>query len=409
MQTKLRMIDAVHFVAISILVLVSTVAAAEAITFPKGVATPPETCGECHQAIYREYVLGVGSDNHVPYAANRPEQAGKLSLPANTSSTATAHANSDFHITESGSWGDPFCVSCHFPEPFAISDMDKATKFRAKAATGGKTMTCASCHLTPDGKIRGVGTTSIAPHEVVSDPALQTSAMCAHCHTDDHTDRRVVGKWLQTFNEWQEDFAKPGLGKQQCQDCHMPRTIRKVAEGFDSKPRAVARHLWTGANSRQRHLGSLTLSIIQPVAGKSDLAFNVTNIGAGHSVPTTAEPRAVFLLAEIADKKGFNKARKVWMFALNHSDRPDDKAFLEEDKKLPVGEAAAQARADAQGPHEAAIRAGEERVLPWEPALEPGEYIVTAKLYYTIDRFNNNPVNDSNAEIGRATLIIATR
>ena len=143
----------------------------------------------------------------------------------------------------------------------------------------------------------------------------------------------------------------------------MPRTIRKVAEGFDSKPRAVARHLWTGANSRQRHLASLSLSIIQPVAGKSGLALNVTNIGAGHSVPTTAEPRGVFLLAEIADKRGFNRARKVWMFALNHSDRPDDKAFLEEDKKLPAEEAVAQAKADAQGPHESAIRAGEEREL----------------------------------------------
>ena len=391
------------------IIAASSPASAEKISFPQGVATPSETCGACHQAIYREYMFGVGSDNHVPYAANRPEQAGMHPLPANTSSTATAHANSDFHLTDSGSWGNPYCVSCHFPEPFAISDMDKAAKFRAKAATGGKIMTCASCHLTPDGKIRGIGPASNAPHEVVATPELQTSAVCAHCHTDGSTDRRIAGKQHQTFNEWQEDFAKPGLGRQQCQDCHMPRTIRKVAETSDAAPRAVARHLWTGANSRQRHLGSLALSIIQPIAGESGISFSIANIGAGHSVPTCVNSRAVFLLAEIADKKGLNKLKKVWMFAQDHSERPDNKAFLEEDKQLSGWEATAQAQADAQGPHEAAIRAGEERILAWKPALEQGEYLVTARLYYTLDRFNNNPVNDSNAEIGRATLIITTR
>ena len=30
--------------------------------YPLGTATPSEDCGVCHQAIYREYAFGFGSD-----------------------------------------------------------------------------------------------------------------------------------------------------------------------------------------------------------------------------------------------------------------------------------------------------------------------------------------------------------
>ncbi|WP_242393953.1 hypothetical protein [Anaeromyxobacter oryzisoli] len=34
--------------------------------FPKGTATPSVECGACHQAIYREYAEGFGSDMRYP-------------------------------------------------------------------------------------------------------------------------------------------------------------------------------------------------------------------------------------------------------------------------------------------------------------------------------------------------------
>ena len=36
-----------------------------------------------------------------------------------------------------------------------------------------------------------------------------------------------------------DDFHKTGLGSQQCQDCHMPRTLRKSAEDDNVPVRAV--------------------------------------------------------------------------------------------------------------------------------------------------------------------------
>jgi|GEM_PF-5104728 hypothetical protein len=35
--------------------------ALEKSDFPQGTATPSETCGECHKAIYREFAFGFGS------------------------------------------------------------------------------------------------------------------------------------------------------------------------------------------------------------------------------------------------------------------------------------------------------------------------------------------------------------
>ena len=395
------------FVMLFLLFSSSALAFAEDLSFPQGSATPSETCGACHGAVYREYVLGVGSDMRPSGPGSQTVPGGTIAMPAKVSSSATAHASAGFHTKDVGIDKMGYCNGCHFPNSFDIPGSDGAGKIKPKtgmAVNGG--LTCAVCHLTPDGNIRGTHTTQ-APHRTIAEPALQSSAFCGHCHGYDAPDKRVVGKMFQTFLEWQEDYQKPGLGKQQCQDCHMPRTVRKTAEGFDVPPRAVARHLWTGAHSRQRHLESLSLTIVQPEEGNHRVNFHVVNIGAGHSIPTGAAERAVFLRVEVLDSKGDSKARREWMFAPSYSNRPDDKAFLEQDKKLPKG--AAAARADAQGPHESSLRAGEERVLPWEPTLAPGKYTVKAALVYTLDRYNDKPAADDQSEITNANLAITTK
>ncbi|GAC1466647.1 MAG: hypothetical protein PVSMB11_02160 [Desulfuromonadaceae bacterium] len=88
MKRSLRLMGTVFIMLMSI----SNIALAEKITFPKGAATPSEICGECHQTLYREYTLGVGSDNH---SANH-------SIPAIVSSSATAHSTSKYTPLASG-------------------------------------------------------------------------------------------------------------------------------------------------------------------------------------------------------------------------------------------------------------------------------------------------------------------
>jgi len=377
------------------------------MNFPDGTATASEVCGGCHRTIYREFALGFGSDTKYKKMVLVSAKEKPFTMPANVSSSSTAHAAAGtdpfpIHAREAEEEGKS-CNVCHFPEAFSIPNMETPEiakpKARAKGLeTGG--LTCASCHLTPEGKIRGPYQVS-APHPVAEDTGMRTSAACAYCHS---MGKRIVGKQTQTFLEWRDDFQKPDLGRQHCQDCHMLRTLRKSAEDFDVPVRAVARHLWTGGHSQQRVASALNLTIVQGEEGKPNIEFHVVNINAGHSVPTGSNRRAVYLIAEAVDAKGKTLSTKEWMFAPWYGPRPDDKAFLEEDKKRPDAVAAMQA--DAQGPHETSIRAGEERVLAWEPELKPGEYTVRARLVYSLNRYAERTFTENKAEIYKTSLQI---
>ena len=241
-----------------------------------------------------------------------------------------------------------------------------------------------------------------APHETVEEPKMRTSAACAYCRS---MGKRVIGKQTQTFLEWRDDFHKPDLGRQHCQDCHMLRTQRKVADNFDVPVRAVARHLWTGGHSDQRVASALSVTIVKPDKTANDLEFHVININAGHSVPTGSNRRAVYLIADIVDKKGKILQTKEWMFAPWFAERPDDKALLEKDKTKP--DAIARSQADAQGPHETIIRAGENRVIAWKPDVKIKNYTVKASLTYDLNRYNDRAFTADQTEIYHTALEVA--
>ncbi len=378
------------------------------VTFPKGTATPSELCGECHKAIYREFAHGFGADIHTRDLQS--DEAGGRDIghpPAAISSMATAHAMAGtdpfpLHARESEADGKS-CNVCHFPEAFALPDMDLSETYKPKPRlksqeAGG--LTCASCHLTPEGKIRGPYNLR-APHENAPDVKMRSSVMCAYCHS---LGKRNVGQQTQTFLEWRDDFWKRGLGSQNCQECHMPRTVRSLAEGYDVPDRVAARHLWTGGRSLQRLQNALSQVIVQPDQGSAKFELHLINIGAGHSVPTGSNRRAVYLQVEARDAQGILAARSDWMFAPWYGSRPDDKAFLEDDKKRPDAKAAMQA--DAQGPHEPIIRAGEERTLTWSPLLKPGNYTIHSTLVYDLNRYNDRAATADQTVFGSISLPI---
>lgn len=380
--------------------------AGPAITFPFGTATPSEFCGDCHGAVYLEHAVGFAADLKWKPIIYKSLDDALLAIPPDFPDTGTAH-----HLAGADPWplrardvenGGQSCNVCHYPEAFEIPDIDSVIsnpvpRTRAFERSG---VTCASCHLTPDGKIRGSYSTT-APHETLLEPRLRTSVMCAYCHS---AGQRVVGKQTQTFYEWRDDFYKTGLGQQHCQDCHMPRTIRSLAEGYNVPPRIAGRHVWTGDHSPSRIGQGLNLTVIavkqdQPAAGPIPLEFHVVNVAAGHSVPTGSNRRGIYLTAQVLDSNGAVIATREWMFAPWYGNRPDDRAFLDEDKLR--RDAIAATQADAQGPHEAPVRAGEDRVLSWSPELGTGTYTVQATLTYDLNRYNDRAFTGDQTEIAR--------
>src|SRR5262249_53506879 len=121
-----------------------------------------EPCGACHQAIYREFSEGFGADlqyGQILYEA--PDGKKTLGMPAKTS-VGTLHAIAGtepfpIHARDAEEEGRS-CSVCHYPQAFALPDINTAEiarpKPRPKVEEAGG-LTCASCHLAPDGKIRG--------------------------------------------------------------------------------------------------------------------------------------------------------------------------------------------------------------------------------------------------------------
>ena len=109
----------------------------------------------------------------------------------------------------------------------------------------------------------------------------------------------------------------------------------------------------------------------------------------------------------VVDRKGKVLATREWMFAPWYGPRPDDRAFLKEDEKRPDRIAATQA--DEQGPHEAPIRAGEERVLTWQPELRDGSYTLEASLVYDLNRYNDRSFKGDQRDISRFSLSLPVK
>src|SRR5450759_3910631 len=378
--------------------------AARKMQFPEGTATQSGVCGACHKMMFREMTNGAGTD--LDWKSMKYQSTSKvlLNLPPNDSRSATAH-----HVAGTDPWpieaarveeGGRKCNVCHYPQAFEYPDIlsAKIDPPKPRDLYQERGVTCASCHLTPEGKIRGPYVVD-APHETVVDARIRTAVACAYCHADGW---RVVGKQDQSFLEWREDFNKAGLGSQQCQDCHMPKTVRKLAEDFPVPERVVARHTWTGGHSFARVASALSLAIAQTTEGQSELALHVINTGAGHSVPTGNNRRAIYLTAELVNAKGKVVANKDWMFAPWVLGRPDDKKYVEEDLK--GDDPLAISQADAQGPHETTIRAGEDRVLAWSPPVPAGQYTVRATLTYDLNRYNDRAFKDDQQEIARISI-----
>ncbi len=61
-------------------------------------------------------------------------------------------------------------------------------------------------------------------------------------------------------------------------------------------------------------------------------------------------------------------------------------------------------QADAQGPHESIIRAGDERILNWTPSLTRGTYRVRARLIYDLNRYNDKRLTGDQTEMYRTSL-----
>jgi hypothetical protein len=139
------------------------------------------------------------------------------------------------------------------------------------------------------------------PAEDTNLPLLGQSRYCAPCHQFSFWGTPIY----QSFKEWR-DSPYPGQGVE-CQVCHMPSdgittNVAPGTGGVERNPLTIHAHLIGGASS----LPLLQNTVVMSVTAVQSLnvvqvTVSITNVNAGHHVPTDHPGRHMILVLRAAD------------------------------------------------------------------------------------------------------------
>lgn len=200
-------------------------------------------------------------------------------------------------------WGEDAarrCVGCHAPA--------RQPDGEAEPHVG-----CAHCHAAignageRDGRLlvdldkalAGPGRGGPAPHAVRGGGFLASSALCATCH-------EVTGPALFVEGTGAEHGAYAAAGGEDCKACHAPVVDGRARHGFVALSpgwglEATAR---AARAAEAEALLARGLSLGASLDG-STLSISVSNVGAGHAVPTgVAFFRRVWVRVRVVDADG---------------------------------------------------------------------------------------------------------
>lgn len=278
--------------------------------------TRPEVCSACHDEIYSQWNGSMHS------MANKDPVYEKLFI------LASREANGTF---------DAFCTSCHAPIDYLSGIIPSADNYSVSAISE-RGISCDFCH-TVNGS-RGIGNAAYnsSPGNVKYGPfndsfsayhgtaysELHTRAeFCGMCHNVVHPFNGLVLE--NTYTEWKES---PYNETTPCQHCHMTPGVTKFMKnpGRDAAGAPLREHIYThyfvGGNAmlpeilgspeheklakeRLRAAAALEIESLERMNETVSLKVKVTNVGAGHKLPTgLTEARQVWLDVDVRDEKG---------------------------------------------------------------------------------------------------------
>ena len=260
-------------------------------TAPAGLTSlSAESCGQCHQAIYEEWKTSIHAHAYVdPFFQ--------------------AYWRKDEQI-----W---ICLNCHSPlenqQPLLIKGLVKDDAERPITAPNPhydpdyqrEGISCATCHVR-DGVVLGPFDDAVAPHPTKYDPRFRTTEICYTCHQVKSGPMQFYnGGPCATFFEFEGGpYAKRGYV---CQNCHMPEIERPIAT--DGPVRKGRQHLWRGGHSPEMIQRALQAQLIPPASAVAEgdearFVLQLTNGGAGHSIPTGDPDRYFLVELELKDADG---------------------------------------------------------------------------------------------------------
>lgn len=173
------------------------------------------------------------------------------------------------------------CIDCHAPMPIHVTGVGERAAPRSHERQDG--VDCLTCHLMDDGisvaAVNAVDTSGTpGACRPVAAPVMAESRACAGCHNQHNT---------------MDEVLESGIGKQ-CQDCHMEPAKR--ASGKTGRG-----HVFPGSHDVEMHRRATKLDVS---VADGTLTATVTNVGAGHKIPTDARHRSYNLWVSVRDAHG---------------------------------------------------------------------------------------------------------
>jgi len=301
--------------------------------FAPGDFQDPAVCGACHTEIYKAWSGSKHASSWV----------GELFQP-------------DFQqaLAETDGAVGALCGECHAPiafrtgqlPPFDGSEFDEISK---------RGISCDFCHtisevtekfntgnVSAPGRVkRGPRGDTVSPiHETMYSQLHTDAKFCGACHNVRHPESGVL--IIDTYDDWLAGpYAAEGIT---CQDCHMTpgpgvgkNPGRSSIIGNAKEREHIATHYFVGGSSWQfsrmgseeharkaeenlRAAAHLDLKGEQTADGLN-LTVNVTNVGAGHKIPTgVTYIREMWLEVTVVNEKGETVLRSGYTDEQNHVD-----------------------------------------------------------------------------------------
>lgn len=290
----------------------------------------PKKCAACHTEIFRQW---------------------EGSMHSQAASDVIFRRFYEMVVEEAGPAAVEFCMKCHSPVGVYRKQVPPVTGENLdEVAMRG--VFCDFCHtVTPTGIGNaafetGYSTTKKGPfddavspaHETKTDDRYRRSEFCGMCHNVTHP---LSGRPIErTYEEWRESPYNTGdpATSTQCQDCHMRQYPGNPGTGatekIDNPGKAAIMgperpHIWThyfvGGNAlypdapnaerrramveeRLRHAASVEIfpgDLPGERGGIATFRVRVTNVGAGHKLPTgLSEVREIWLDVTATDASG---------------------------------------------------------------------------------------------------------
>jgi hypothetical protein len=295
---------------VAAIVLLGSVSVAMALPeIPADKFEPAENCG-CHSAFLDQWKVSM--------------HAKALDDPLYQLKLEKANKATD------GALG-PFCDACHAPVAI-MGGLDTAGELPPQGAQG---VGCSFCHqvtgtnepigntsqqVTADGVYRAQFDDAVSPyHETAYSAFHETAEFCGACHNVDHP---ANGLHLEaTYTEWKNGpYAKEGIV---CQDCHMTPgpgpTKPNPGSAAAGGPQRDHIYIMTfaGGNvglgdaalAEERLKAAAEIEVVAPdvvaPGEKAEAEVTITNVGAGHYLPTgLTEVRQMWLEVTATEPDG---------------------------------------------------------------------------------------------------------